>query len=142
MAPQAPVVLADGDRIKQVLINLVLNAIQATPEGGEVSLATRVVFDHDRKYGRLEVRDTGVGISKERLDHIFDPFFTTKDKGTGLGLAIAHQIIAEHGGRISVESSAGTGAVFRVDIGVADGGAVEAARGQLPEGGGHLALRR
>ncbi len=112
----APIVHADGDQIKQVLINLVLNAIQATDAGGTVSIATRTVDHRNGAAGQLQVHDTGIGIPADRLEHIFDPFFTTKDKGTGLGLAIAHQIITEHGGSISVDSREGAGTTFVVNL--------------------------
>jgi two-component system NtrC family sensor kinase len=112
----APMVLADADQIKQVLINLVLNAIQATQAGGVVTVVTRTIRRGDLTFGEFEVNDTGMGIPQERLEHIFDPFFTTKDRGTGLGLSIAHQIIMEHGGLISVDSKEGRGTSFVVDL--------------------------
>jgi two-component system NtrC family sensor kinase len=112
----APIVLADADQIKQVLINLVLNAIQATQAGGVITLITRTIRRGELTFGQFEVNDTGMGIPQERLDHIFDPFFTTKDKGTGLGLSIAHQIIVEHGGFISVDSKEARGTSFFVDL--------------------------
>lgn len=112
----APIVLADADQIKQVLINLVLNAIQATQAGGVITVVTRTIRRGDLTFGQFQVNDTGTGIPQERLDHIFDPFFTTKDKGTGLGLSIVHQIIVEHGGFISVDSKEGRGTSFVVDL--------------------------
>lgn len=118
--PGLPVVQADPDQIKQVLINLVLNAIQATQPDGSVSIITRMVEHHNTTFGQVEVRDTGVGIPKEQLDHIFNPFFTTKDKGTGLGLAIAHQIVTEHGGIITVESQEGRGTSLFIDLPACD----------------------
>jgi signal transduction histidine kinase len=116
LAGDGPIVRADGDQIKQVLINLVLNALQATAPEGTVSVTTSSVQHGSVTLGQLEVRDTGTGISPEQLDHIFNPFFTTKDKGTGLGLAIAHQVISEHGGSISVESVEGRGTQFLVHL--------------------------
>ena len=116
LAPGLPIVHADGDQIKQVLINLVLNAIQATPAGGVVSITSRPVYHRDAPFGQVEIHDTGVGIPRNRLDDIFTPFFTTKDQGTGLGLAIAHQIVAEHGGFISVDSKEGHGTSFFIDL--------------------------
>jgi signal transduction histidine kinase len=116
LAPDVPLVNADGDQIKQVLINLVLNAIQATEPGGVVSISTRSVDHRNGAFGQLEIRDTGVGIPQDQLEHIFDPFFTTKDKGTGLGLAIAHQILTEHGGSITVGSREGHGTSFYVNL--------------------------
>lgn len=116
LSPDLPAVFADGDQIKQVLINLVLNSIEATEPGGEVSLCSSVVEYDSGLVSRLEVHDTGIGIPKGYIEEIFNPFFTTKDKGTGLGLAIAHQIIAEHGGSIAVESEEGRGARFLIDL--------------------------
>lgn len=111
-----PQVVADGDRIMQVILNLALNAIQATPRGGTVSLETREVSFEGVRYCQIAVIDTGGGIPEAHREAIFDPFFTTKEKGSGLGLAIAHQIVAEAGGFISVESTEGEGSRFRVHL--------------------------
>lgn len=111
-----PLVNADGDQVKQVLINLILNAIEATEPGGEVSVISRAVEHNKGCVSQLEIRDTGVGIPDERLEDIFTPFFTTKDAGTGLGLAIAHQIIVEHGGSITAESQPGRGTSFVINL--------------------------
>ena len=111
-----PLVRADNDQVKQVLINLVLNAIQATRPGGVVTVTTRAARRGNMMVGQFSVSDTGAGIPQDELDHIFDPFFTTKDKGTGLGLAIVHQIVMEHGGCISVDSRLGVGTSFLVEL--------------------------
>jgi two-component system NtrC family sensor kinase len=116
LSVDVPSVRADTDQVKQVLINLVLNAIQATRPGGVVTVTTRAVRRGNVMVGQFSVSDTGAGIPQDQLDHIFDPFFTTKDKGTGLGLAIVHQIVMEHGGSISVESKPGFGTSFLVDL--------------------------
>ena len=102
------------DQIHQVVLNLLLNAIHATPCGGEVRVRTW----GERGEALVEVRDTGRGIREDHLDQIFDPFFTTKgpDKGTGLGLMICHRIVLDHGGSIEVESSRGQGSTFRVRL--------------------------
>ena len=121
LSPAVPLVQADADQVKQVLINLVLNAIQATPPEGTISVTSRPVDHRGAAFGQVEIHDTGVGIPADQIDHIFDPFFTTKDKGTGLGLAIAHQIISEHGGAITVESREGNGASFFIDLPAAEG---------------------
>ena len=109
-----PRIYGSATRVGQVLLNLVLNALQALPdrpmERNEVKLAL------DEKDGRaiVEVADNGVGIEPGNLAHIFDPFFTTKKKGTGLGLAISKQIVEEMGGQIHVESRPGVGTRFRI----------------------------
>jgi two-component system NtrC family sensor kinase len=109
-------VYADVDQMKQVLVNLVLNAIQATPAGGSVTVSTTRISHEGRDWLQVEIADTGSGISGELREDIFNPFFTTKTKGTGLGLPIAHQIVAEHGGFIAVESSEGRGSRFYVNL--------------------------
>jgi signal transduction histidine kinase len=105
-------VMADHFQMEQLFLNLVLNAIQAMPEGGTLTLRTRV------KDGKVvaEVRDTGIGIPSQIRERIFDPFFSTREvgEGTGLGLAVSDSIVAAHGGRIEVESREGHGSVFRV----------------------------
>jgi signal transduction histidine kinase len=100
----------DPEQIKQVFMNLVLNALQATSAGGTVTVATSLLHGPEgHEYCALEVQDTGEGIPAEHKEEIFDPFFTTKTAGTGLGLFITHQIIREHGGSIDVESIVGQG---------------------------------
>lgn len=116
LSSDLPPVNADRDQLKQVLINLILNAIQATDRGGKVTVISRRVERSDGCLSQLEIRDTGTGIPDEQLDNIFNPFFTTKDTGTGLGLAIAHQIIAEHGGSITAESEEGRGTSFIINL--------------------------
>ena len=105
-------VLADHFQMEQLFLNLVLNALQAMPEGGSLTLRTRV------RHGRVfaEVADTGVGIPESIRDRIFDPFFTTREvgEGTGLGLAVTDSIVAAHGGVIELGSSVGKGTVFRI----------------------------
>ncbi|MCX8157010.1 MAG: ATP-binding protein [Verrucomicrobiae bacterium] len=100
----------DPVQIKQVLVNLVKNAMQAMSQGGVLTLAT----GESGEEAWIEVRDTGGGIPKETLSRLFEPFFTTKKKGTGLGLMIVQRIVRGHGGRIEIESQAGQGSTFRV----------------------------
>jgi len=95
----------DREKVRQVLVNLLHNAIQATPKGKEVRLLVR----REKKILQMVVEDEGTGIPQEHLDRIFQPFFTTKPQGTGLGLAITHQIVKDHGGDITVESTPGKG---------------------------------
>jgi two-component system sensor histidine kinase HydH len=104
-------VLIDPDRIKQVFLNLYLNAIGAMEGGGILSVA--LLSMTDRRI-RIEVRDTGVGIDPKDLDRIFDPYFTTKSSGTGLGLAIVQKIIEAHRGEIQVASTPGLGTTVSV----------------------------
>ncbi len=116
-----PPVMADAEQIKQVLLNILLNGMQAIEgEQGQVWIETRVgrVAREGgiEPFVQIEIRDNGVGISKENLDHIFDPFFTTRPEGSGLGLAITYQIVHEHGGFIDVESEIGKGTSFRVNF--------------------------
>jgi two-component system NtrC family sensor kinase len=111
-----PWVTMDPNQIKQVLLNLVHNALQAMPDGGKMEIAT-VSASRDEKNGALvSVRDTGIGISQVNQSRIFEPFFTTKgDKGgTGLGLSVTYGIVTDHGGQIDVESQPGKGSFFKV----------------------------
>lgn len=98
----------DADKIRQVLVNLLQNALQASPEGGEVRLSA----DCDRNAVKFVLEDQGVGIPVANLERIFHPFFTTKAQGTGLGLAITQRIVREHGGHIQVKSVPGNGTRF------------------------------
>ncbi|KPJ48868.1 hypothetical protein AMJ40_06715 [candidate division TA06 bacterium DG_26] len=117
-----PPVLGNFEELKEAFLNLIINGIQAMPHGGYLRISTR----WDRKNGTIEVevKDSGVGISKTHLNHIFDPFFTTKEvsDGTGLGLALARSIIVDgHKGNISVESERGKGTMFLVELPVGYG---------------------
>jgi len=113
---ELPDVVADASQLQQVLVNLVVNAIQAMPDGGRLTIATH----HNGSAAVLRVEDTGLGMSTEVRKRVFLPFFTTKDinEGTGLGLAVAHGIVSAHGGKIGVESRPGRGSCFEVEISV------------------------
>jgi len=112
-----PAIPIDREQIKQVFLNILLNAIEATDERGQVGVEIRTFSrKNGERFLQVEIRDTGRGIAEEHLDNIFTPFFTTKDKGSGLGLSISHQIIQEHRGTISVESRIGEGASFVIDF--------------------------
>jgi signal transduction histidine kinase len=120
---EVPNVRLDRQQIKQVLLNLLLNAIEAIGErGGRLSVRTRKRFKQGNEaWVQIEVEDSGPGILPKDLEHIFDPFYTTKHtsgerEGTGLGLTIAHQIIQEHGGYIEVSSEIGRGTTFFVNL--------------------------
>jgi len=118
---ELPLVLADFDQIQQVLINMILNAIQAMPDGGILALKTSstIGIKVNRLYKdnvRIDITDTGIGISEENLRQLFTPFFTTKEKGkgVGLGLSVVHGIIGRHKGRIEVESTPNSGTTFSI----------------------------
>ena len=105
-------VWADADKLKQALINLIFNAVQAMPAGGEVDIEAL----KEDGFVRLAVKDTGSGIARDALAKIWDPFYTTRDDGTGLGLAIVHRIVDEHGGYITVASEPGRGTTFTLRL--------------------------
>jgi signal transduction histidine kinase len=106
----------DSNQIKQVLLNLVHNALQAMPDGGEMEIKSESASRNDRDWVVVSVRDTGVGISQVEQVRIFEPFYTTKGNrgGTGLGLSVTYGIITDHGGQIDVESQPGIGSKFSV----------------------------
>jgi signal transduction histidine kinase len=117
LAPDLPRIEADPAQINQVLVNLVVNALQAMPDGGRLLIRTNAT-DHQVE---LTVEDTGVGMNPDIIDQIFLPFFTTKDvgEGTGLGLPVVHGIVTSHGGTIRVQSKPGQGARFEVLLPIA-----------------------
>ena len=114
LSERMPQVTADPSQIHQVLINLVVNAIQAMPDGGTLAISTHA----DDKFVYLQIRDTGVGMDPEIAKLIFTPFFTTKGigQGTGLGLSVVHGILADHGGSVDVKSTLGQGSCFEVRL--------------------------
>jgi signal transduction histidine kinase len=122
-----PPVECDPGQMNQVFMNLLANACDAAPDGGNIWVQTR----YDDGTATIAIRDDGPGIPPESLGRIFEPFFTTKDvgAGTGLGLAIAHGIVAAHGGRIEVESTPGAGATFRVIVPVAEAASIDRVAG-------------
>lgn len=110
-------VFADAAQLEQVLVNLVVNARDAMPRGGRVTVALGMEEADDRRaWVTLAVTDQGSGIQSQHLPHVFDPFFTTKPTGTGLGLASSYGVVKAHGGTISVESEPGRGATFKVKL--------------------------
>lgn len=114
-ATPLPPVMADFGQLQQVFINLVVNAIQAMPEEGQLTMRTSL---GDDGYVQVSFQDTGCGITPENMDKLFTPFFTTKEevKGVGLGLAVSYGIIERHGGRIEVQSELGKGSTFTVHL--------------------------
>jgi signal transduction histidine kinase len=110
----APAIMADFTQLRQVFVNLILNACQAMTGGGQLTLRTGI--PHDAKYVQADVIDTGPGISRENLRKVFVPFFTTKKKGTGLGLSVVYGIVSRHHGTIDVASEEGKGTTFTIQI--------------------------
>ncbi|MBI4266592.1 MAG: HAMP domain-containing protein [Acidobacteria bacterium] len=108
------IVLADGGQLRQVLLNLLLNAVEASPDGGRLALAVRPATLGGAPAAALEVTDEGPGIDEETRRRIFDPFFSTKPNGAGLGLSVVHQIVTDQGGHIELDTAVGKGARFRV----------------------------
>jgi two-component system sensor histidine kinase HydH len=103
---------SDPEQLKQVLLNLIMNAIQAMRDGGQIEVT---VDTHDGA-GVISVKDEGIGIAEQHLDRVFDPFFTTKDTGTGLGLSVAHQVITQQGGLIKAERNPDRGMTFSISL--------------------------
>jgi signal transduction histidine kinase len=110
--PELPEVLADPEQLRRVFINLTMNAQEAMPDGGELTISTRMV----NGFAEVAFSDTGIGIPDENLKKVFDPLFTTKPKGTGLGLAVCQEIVARHSGTIDVASKRGEGSTFMVRL--------------------------
>jgi signal transduction histidine kinase len=110
LAARLPAAPLDAAQVKQALLNLIKNAVQAMTQGDTLTLTT--LADDDGVW--VHVADTGGGISQEKINRIFQPYFTTKEKGTGLGLMIVQRIVREHGGRIELESHTGRGTTFRL----------------------------
>lgn len=113
-------ILADAEMIKQVFLNIILNAQQAMPDGGKLSIITRLapksLLEPDRKVAEVVFQDAGPGMPPADLSRIFDPFFSTKEGGSGLGLAIVHNIVSEHNGSISVENAPQGGMIVNVSF--------------------------
>ena len=122
LGTRLPRVQTDAEQLKQVLINLFRNAVQAMPGGGRISVTTSIPDEGLRLHRppeavEVRVRDTGPGIPEEHRENIFVPFFTTKEKGTGLGLAICQRLIRHHGGSISIlPRPPGEGAEFVIRL--------------------------
>jgi two-component system NtrC family sensor kinase len=115
LAPDLLPVMADQGQLKQAFLNLLLNAIDAMPSGGTLTLSTR---NSRRQEVVIQIADTGVGIPRECFSHIFEPFYTTKKTGSsvGLGLSVVYGIIRDHKGSIKVDSTVGQGTVFTVRL--------------------------
>ena len=118
LSPKLPEVIADHAQMTQVLVNIVVNAIQAMPDGGKLTIRTNA----SDRFISLKVEDTGVGMSEKVLKQIFLPFFTTKEigQGTGLGLPVVHGIVTSHSGSINVDSKVGQGTKFEIQLPIAE----------------------
>ncbi len=109
---EAVPVLGNRQEMRQVIWNLVLNAVQAMPGGGRMEVRTSTVQENGRAYLAVAVSDQGDGVQAEDPMRVFEPFFTTREKGTGLGLAVVKRITESHGGTVRVESMPGRGSTF------------------------------
>ncbi|HET7753720.1 MAG TPA: PAS domain S-box protein [Anaeromyxobacteraceae bacterium] len=118
--PDLPAMLADPDGLHQILLNLIVNAAQAVPEGGHIGVRARVIDAAGEQAVSVEVHDDGPGIPAELRERIFDPFFTTRADGTGLGLAVCARIVADHGGDLGVSVGPLGGASFQVQLPAAE----------------------
>jgi PAS domain S-box-containing protein len=127
IGPEPLHIRGDGEQLKRALLNIIINAVQAMPKGGDLEIccqsrslpeAARQMLDEDRNgtWVDISVRDTGPGIEESEIPRIFNPFYTKKEKGTGLGLAIATKIIEAHSGQIMASNSPGGGAVFTISL--------------------------
>ncbi|MEO0250040.1 MAG: ATP-binding protein, partial [candidate division WOR-3 bacterium] len=114
--PDLPPIVCDVNQIKQVFINIILNALQAMGGSGTLIVRTEQVLRQERDFIAVSVSDTGGGVDPAALDNIFNPFFTTKEKGTGLGLPISNKIVMHHNGHIEVRNVAGEGVTFIVHL--------------------------
>lgn len=110
-------VRADGEMLRQALLNLVLNGMQAMPEGGSLGIRVR----REQNWAVIQIADDGEGIAPELMPRIFELYFTTKAKGSGIGLAMTYRIVQMHGGAVEVVSEAGQGAVFTMRLPVVEG---------------------
>ena len=154
LSPDLPAIEADQGQIEQVLVNIIVNAYQAMPNGGEILLKTMKVGHKDMPgriykprpghYALVEITDNGVGMDKDIMAHVFEPFFTTKElgRGTGLGLASAYGIVTGHGGYIDVDSEVGKGSTFKIYLPVTNKAVQEKfePRKKITEGKGMILL--
>jgi len=143
LSPDLPEVIADPGQIHQVLVNLVVNALQAMPDGGKLTVETSA----GEGEVLLVVEDTGIGMRQETIEKLFVPFFTTKDvgEGTGLGLPVAYGIVTSHGGSIRVTSALGRGSRFEIALPSAEcgrpdreGGPAGGPKGERKDASGHV----
>lgn len=116
--PSLSQVMAQADQLRQVFLNLVINACDAMPNGGSLCITTHAMSATTDQHAAVVIRiaDTGIGITPEHMPHLFEPFYTTKPQGTGLGLAITAHIVTQHGGQITVDSTVGIGTTFTITL--------------------------
>jgi len=116
LTQELPSINGDSDKLQQVFVNIIVNALQAMAKGGELTVSTRLTEDNE--FIEIEISDTGCGIPEEHLGKLFDPFFSTKEigKGTGLGLSVSLGIVQKHNGFIDVRSKVGQGSTFIVRL--------------------------
>jgi len=119
-----PDLMLDPDEMKKAVINILRNGVEAAGKGGFVSLATK----RDGEMVALEIEDSGRGMGREQMRKVFQPYFTTKERGMGLGLSIAQRVVADHGGRIDIDSTPGKGTVFTIWLGVPSSDQVDGKR--------------
>jgi two-component system sensor histidine kinase HydH len=110
--PGLPRIPGDEGQLSQVFLNVIINALQAMPDGGSLVVTTR----RDGDWAEVAIKDTGPGIAEAVLPHVFDPYFTTRPSGVGLGLAIAHRIVQGHQGSLDVESHVGSGTTMIIRL--------------------------
>ena len=117
-SPDLPVLNCDTDQIQQAMLAILINAVEAMPEGGQLKVATRMITDSGERQIQIEIADTGVGIPDEVMDRLFEPFFTTRHdkKGVGLGLSVVYGIIRRHHGKIDVQSRVNEGTTFLISL--------------------------
>src|SRR5439155_13433432 len=126
-APSLPLIRGHRGKIQQAVLNLLMNAAEALPSGGEIRLG----LDQEAEHLRIRVTDNGVGISPEALPRIFEPFFTARHdgSGTGLGLSVVRRVLEEHGGRVEVQSLPGAGSTFTLSFPAEGSATPEVSRG-------------
>ncbi len=112
LAPGEVHLSADSEQLRRALGNLILNAVDAMPNGGSLRIATA----KENGVARISISDTGQGLTEEECSRLFTPYYTTKQHGTGLGLAIVQSVVSDHHGKISVRSEPGKGSTFRIDL--------------------------
>jgi signal transduction histidine kinase len=112
LSPDISQIQADEDQVRQILMNVIINAIQAIPKKGEIKIKTEKIPLKGEPAIKLIIEDSGIGITEKDFNQIFDPFFSTKEKGSGLGLSIVYKLVEAHQGEIKVESKEGEGTKF------------------------------